>query len=60
MKRKIIIIVLSILFSTKSNTCYAEQYEQMSQANRIGDLQEALAFVEETYKDYLVYRREKS
>lgn len=59
MKRKIVIIVLSILFSVKSNICYAEQYEQISQTNRIGDLQEALAFVEETYKDYLVYRREK-
>ena len=59
MKRKIVIIVLSILFSTKSNICYAEQYEQISQTNRIGDPQEALAFVEETYKDYLVYHREK-
>lgn len=59
MKRKIVIIVLSILFSAKSNICYAEQYEQISQTNRIGDPQEALAFVEETYKDYLVYHREE-
>lgn len=58
MNKKIVIIVLSILFSIKSNICYADQYEQTAVASHIADPQEAFAFVEETYKDEIRYRRD--